>query len=323
VPLEVTTLAGLDAHVAMRLAAGSQRIIITGASGWLGMATLELLSKCLGSEMAQRVVCFGSSPRELVLRDGTRVSQRALGELGDLVAQDSWLLHFAFLTKDRAEMMDEASYRSANTAIREIVVAALDKIGVEAVFVASSGAAAKALDGQAAPAMRLYGELKLMDEAAFSDWAERSGHRAVIGRIYNITGPYINKHGAYAIASFITDALAGRTISVTASRAVVRSNVAIRQLMSLVFALLDGVDGPVMRFDSGGTPAELEDIATLVCTCLGGNGVDRAAITNDMPDLYFGNFTEYGEITKAYKISDVSIEQQILETADYMKFCIN
>jgi nucleoside-diphosphate-sugar epimerase len=68
--------------------------------------------------------------------------------------------------------------------------------------------------------MRLYGSLKREDEERFAAWADAAGKRAVIARIFALTGPYINKPGAYAIASFLADAMAARPVEV---RAPVRS----------------------------------------------------------------------------------------------------
>jgi len=308
----------LETEVARRLAQGSRRIVLIGAGGWLGLATLELLHQALGEVFARRVVCFGSAARELELRGGLTVAQQSLSALAQLPAKPSIVLHFAFLTKDRAEAMDEDAYRAANRAISQTVLAALDRIGAEAVFVASSGAAAKAHDRAASAAMRLYGELKLADEAAFAQWAEESGRRAVIGRIYNITGPYINKHAAYAIASFILDALARRVISVRAPRRVVRANVAIRELMSLVLALLDQHESGVVRFDSGGEPQELEPIAQAVSDNLRGVGVHRAAITEAQDDLYFGDGSAYAALLREHGIASVPLSAQIAETAEYI-----
>lgn len=306
-------------HVAEQLRLSDRRIVITGAGGWLGLATLDLLADALGGHFADRVRCFGATPRTITLCSGRSISQQPLGALSSLSRTPSWLLHFAFLTKDRAEGMAEAEYRAANVAIRDMVLAALSPIGVDRLFVASSGAAAKAHDPQASAAMRLYGELKLLDEEAFAEWASGTpDRRAVIGRIFNVTGPYINKHEAYAIASFIIDALAGREIAVRATRRVVRANVAIRELMSLVFAMLADDRGPVAQFDSGGDPLELGELAAVISQRLNGRGVQRAAITDPVADIYHGDVAAYRALLTQYGVDPVPLGDQIAETAAYL-----
>lgn len=308
----------LDPAVARALVDDRRTIVVTGASGWLGMATLDLLHDALGASFGERVRCFGSSARLLDLGGRRAVAQSALVDLPNLEADRPWLLHFAFQTKERAEAMTEEAYRAANLAIGDTVLAALDRIDAEAVFVASSGAATKVDDPAPSPAMRLYGAMKRDDEERFAAWARDRRRRAVIGRIFNVTGPFINKHGAYAIASFILDALARRPIAVRAPREVVRGYVAIRELMSLVFALMgDGPDG-VARFDSGGEAMELGAVARAVADALGGGTVDRAAITECDADRYAGDGPAYAGLLARHGIEPVALDRQVVETARYL-----
>jgi len=305
--------------MACALADTDRPIVITGASGWLGLATLDLLERALGAAFGERVHCFGSAARDLDLGGGRLVRQHALADLASLDRPGAWVLHFAFLTKDRAEAMDDAAYRAANQRISDTVVAALDAIDAAAVFVASSGAAYKAEDPAAAPAMRLYGAMKRDDEDRFADWATARGKRAVIGRIFNITGPFINKHQAYAMASFILDALAARPIEVRAPREVVRGYVAIRELVSLIFALLGDAPSGVVRFDTGGEALELGAVARVVADALQGPGVDRAAITDPAADRYAGDGDAYAALLARHGIAPVPLDRQVIETADYLQ----
>lgn len=309
----------LEPHVASALAQGEQRIVVTGAGGWLGLATLELLADALGQDFAKRVACFGSSARTLELRGGRHVPQAPLADLKDLPARPTWLLHLAFLTKDRAEAMSEADYRAANRAIGDTVLGALDRIGVEAIFVASSGAAGRADDPAASAAMRLYGALKQADEALFASWAEAKDRRAVIARIFSLTGPYINKHQAYAMASFILDGIAGRPIAVNAPHGVSRSYVAIRELMSLAFASLGAGKQGVVRFDSGGKALELGDVARTVASVFEDIEVQRAPIGDTPEDRYCGDDDAYTVLLARHSIAPVSLAQQVAETAAYLR----
>lgn len=304
--------------IAGMIAQGDQHIAIAGAGGWIGLATLDLLESALGDAIADRVSCYGSSTRTLTLRSGRQMVQAPLAQIANLQHKRIWLLHFAFQTKDRAEALSEDAYRAANDAISATILDAVQRLPVEAMFVASSGAATKATDPCASPAMRLYGQMKLDDEDRFAAWALDNGRRAVIGRIFNITGPYINKHQAYAIANFIMDALAQRPIEVRAPREVFRTYVAIRELLSLIFALMADEGASLARFDSGGDRMELGAVAAVVSATLGGPPVARAAITEARADDYAGDGAAYARLLERYGISSVPLDRQILETAEYM-----
>jgi nucleoside-diphosphate-sugar epimerase len=311
---------GLTGSVASAVAGRSERILLTGASGWLGKATLAMLAEALGDDFERRVHCFGSERRDIDLGDGLVVTQLPLTALTELPSAPSWMLHLAFLTKDRVAGMDEANYVAACRAISESVERALDKIGVTGLFVPSSGAAYRAGDMAASSAMRLYGSMKLADEILFARWAERTGRTAVIARIFNVTGAYINKFDAYALASFIVDALHDRPIVIQATRPVMRSFVATRELIGLVFALLAADDGAITRFDTAGEAVlEMGALAEMIRAIIGSSGeVSRPPVNAGPADFYAGEKAGYQALIERFGIRSVALPNQIVETADYI-----
>src|SRR5579864_3106426 len=76
-------------------------IVVTGATGWLGMATLERLERQLGHQFARRVFAFASRPTEVQLRSGRTVACAPLRALSELKVGRYVFLHYAFVTKDR------------------------------------------------------------------------------------------------------------------------------------------------------------------------------------------------------------------------------
>ena len=303
-----------------RLVDGPWRIVITGAGGWLGLATLELLHLALGPDFERRVVCFGSSRRDLHLRDGLKVSQKPLSEIGREIRSPTLLLHLAYLTQDKAKGMDAADYEAANRAISSTVLEALGGLGVEGVFLASSGATRMADDPDADPSKRLYGRLKVEDEGRFAAWAEGLGHRAAIARIFALSGPYINKPGAYALASFVDDVLGGRPPTVRAPRPVYRSWVAISELMSVVFGVLTDTEAMVERFDTAGAdPLEMAEAAAAVARALGVSGaIDRAPIVDPAADCYCGDRDAYAALIRRFGVEQVAFDEQVRHTARFM-----
>jgi nucleoside-diphosphate-sugar epimerase len=310
----------LEPSIANLLTCLDQRIIVTGGGGWLGMATLDLLAKALGPDFERRVVCFGSRKCMLTLSDHRQIEQNELALMGTLEHKPSLLLHYAFLTKDRAEQMSETDYRAANRTITDTVVSALEGSGVTRVFVASSGAAALINDPAANSAMRLYGELKYSEELRFADWAEAmpQSRRLAIGRIFSLSGPWINKPQAYALASFIIDGLAGRPIEVRATSTVWRSYVAVREVVSIVLGLLLSPEGePVLRFATGGEALELEAVAQAVADVVGGQVV-RAAILSNREDRYVGNEAQWANLLARFGMQHLPIVEQVAETAAWL-----
>jgi nucleoside-diphosphate-sugar epimerase len=311
------TLSGAGA---LRLGMGRDRVIVTGAGGWLGLATLEMLHDLFGDAIHDRVACFGSRERTLRLRDGLELTQYPLEALGALPQQPSLLLHFAFLTQEKAKILSPEAYAAANWTISLQVMTALDRIGVRGVFLASSGAVYQADDPRALKSKRLYGSLKQEDEDRFTGWAEDGGGRLVIARIFNLTGPYINKRDSYALACFIADALAERPIQIEASHRVYRSYVAVEELMSVGLGALTAERSGIVRFDTAGASAlEIDGVAHAVADTLAPRlAVRRAPMTRDLPDRYVGDGAAYNDLRESLGVRTVSLTDQILQTAAFM-----
>ncbi len=313
---EYPSLTGAGAEA---LKSSTDRIVVVGAGGWLGLATLEALHQTLGGAFRDRVFCYGSNRRSLALRGGITVAQAPLSELASLTAAPSLVLHLAFLTQEKAKAMSEADYVAANRGISGQVLAALDAIGATGVFVASSGAVYMADDQAAEASKRLYGRLKLEDEAAFAAWAQASAKRAVVARVFNVSGPYINKIGSYALACFIADALAARPIEIKATRPVVRSYVSIGELMSVAFGALTSAPGVVTFDTAGDEDLEMSDIARYVLETVGESaGVVRAALVEGPADRYVGDGTFYLDLRHRFDVEPVDFATQVRQTASFM-----
>jgi len=310
----------LSGEGARALASDRTRIVVVGAGGWLGLATLELLHGLFGARFGDRVVCFGSAERALCLRGGLTVQQRPLGDLTDLPAAPTLVLHYAFLTQEKARAMTEQSYVAANAAISGAVLAALDRIGATGVFLPSSGAVHQIGEPSVEASKRLYGRLKLEDETQFARWAEVDGRRAVIARVFNLSGPYINKQSSYALACFIADALADRPIAIRANRPVFRSFVAINELVSLALGALTVTQPASAPFDTAGDQDyEMSEIALMVQRVLGREtGIDRPTIIDQAPDRYVGDGAAYRRLRDAARVAPVAFPDQIRQTACFM-----
>jgi nucleoside-diphosphate-sugar epimerase len=298
----------------------TRRIIIVGARGWVGRTAIALLSEALGPAcFAERVICVGSTAGLVEIGD-QEVLQRSLSDLATLDPCPTLLLHLAFLTMDKFAEMHPDDYVRSNQVLSRAVLEALEPIGVDRLFVASSGAAAFADNPDAADNLRCYGRLKRDDETLFAGWgnAMPDRRRVAIARIYSVSGPHINKHQTYALANLILAALEGRPIEVHASKRVIRSYVAVRDLLSLVFAILLAPDAdPIIQFDTGGEPCELGELATIIARTLGGEA-SRPPVTDSTENRYVGDPRSWSALLECYGIEPLALREQVLETAAHL-----
>lgn len=312
----------LPAALAVRLRESHWRFVVTGAGGWAGMATLDLLYAALGGQASRRVLAFGSTARELLLRDGNRVQQQPLAALAELASAPTMLLHYAFLTRDRVAGMNLPDYVAQNRAISELVERFARRSGVDTALVLSSGAV-YARDGslerdlQANP----YGLLKLEDEARFMRWAEERRAALVLPRLFNLSGPYINKLDTYALATLIRAAQAGEPMRIRATRAVVRSYTAVEDLLAASLWRLAQVGRGAARFDTAGErEIEIGELALQVNLVLGSTvPIERPPLEGGTRvDRYVGDGAAYAALLDEAGIEPQPLQRQIARTAEYL-----
>ncbi|MES2355317.1 MAG: NAD(P)-dependent oxidoreductase [Pseudomonadota bacterium] len=308
---------------ATALRESDDRIIVTGASGWIGMTTLEMLHGIFGSRFPRRVVCFGSNARTLTLRNGVSIEQKPLDRLGDLPSYPSTLLHYAYLTREKTFDRPLGEYIATNRNISSYIESQALRIGVERIFITSSGAVYNTDRSLTSDIENnAYGFLKLEDEKRFIKLAGIANARIAVARVFNVAGPYINKWNSYALASIVLDALRGYEIAIKSSHRVVRSYTEIAQLVSMAFAFLYSLDSEkVLLFDTAGEEEiEIGALATTVNQALGVNvPVKRAALHSAREDRYVGDGGEYLSRSYAYGVDVCPLKKQIQKTAAYLK----
>lgn len=298
------------------------RILVTGASGWLGQATLELLSNTLGSRWHTRVSAFGSQARTWSLRDGTIVSQRPLTELPALPHSPSLLLHFAYLTREKASTMSADAYINTNRMLSRLAAEGGASVGVERVFVTSSGAvnAAMAKPDDEDPNL-FYGRLKLEDEALFKTFVQAAPERRTfIARLFNLSGPYINKLNSYALASFIRQARQGR-IQIHARHPVVRSYTSAANLLGVAMGqLLTTEADPFLCVETTGEcEVEVGDLAQMVREFVAPDAaIARLPMLAEPADRYVGDGARYRQLLALHGIDEHPLARQINDTADFI-----
>jgi UDP-glucuronate decarboxylase len=308
--------ASLPASVRDRLVDGRQRVVVLGATGWLGMVVLDLLEAVLGARFNQQVSAWASRERVVQLRSGTEVGVRDLRNAGPGDVDGALVLHFAFLTRDRAAAMGAGAFLQANLAITHRVLSLLAG-GPSGLVYASSGAVYDPAGGFVTDVLdNPYGTAKRLDELALRAACSDALASCVIPRIFSVSGPYMTKPELYALGDLILQASRGDTLRIRATLPVYRSYIAAGDLLSVcIAAALEGERDLV--FDSGGEVIEVGDLAMLVRDNAGRPemSVERSWDPSGEPDRYIADSSAVDQLAHRFGVSLQSLPDQVVETA--------
>lgn len=309
-----------SSETARALRVSGRRIVVTGAGGWLGKASLEMLHAALGDEFGERVIAYASSTRTETLRSGVQINIRALSTLDDDAPNGAYVLHYAYLGKEQVAKLGPERFIEVNKEINDRVLRFAQGIKSGGLFFASSGAAHFSVGSEQDPDREPYGAAKVRDEARFL--ALTAPHFPVVCcRIFNMAGPFINKLDDYALSCIIRDIQNGGPIRLRASRSVFRSFVHVRDIVDLAGSLMVNGGAPSEPFDTCGSEiVEVGELARRAAEVLGrpDTPVSRPALTDAAEDRYVGRNQPFKELLSNMGITPLSLDAQIRDTEEYL-----
>lgn len=294
------------------------RYVLTGPSGWIGQAMLAHLARVLGGMLGGRVAAFGSAARTLCLPWGETLAVRALADLraGDVAG--AHVIHLAFLTKEKVATLGAQAFTDANLAIDDIVLRAVSNAAPRSLFIASSGAAALA---EAGDDEHPYGLAKLHQERRFCEAAQGGGFALIAGRIYNLSGPHINKLEAYALSNFIQQAFAQGRIVIEATTPVFRSFLHVDDLCALICAAgRAGLHRDRPLSFCGAELVEMAELATAVAACFDRPiAIERRPVDWARPSRYVGDFAETRLLAEELGVKLQPLSGQVADTVAWVQ----
>jgi UDP-glucuronate decarboxylase len=298
------------------------QVVVTGAGGWLGQATLEMLDWTFGARSVSRTHVFASSHRTMRLRSGTRLEVLPLRELSQLNPGPHILAHYAFATREFVSQLGVEPYIARNEELTDHVTTHILRTRPIGILNLSSGAVYLGDDIATNP----YGVLKARDERRFFEIALDLGAggpspRVVIPRLFNLSGPFLNKPD-YVLGSIIRDISRGGPIQLHSAKSVVRSYVHVGDLVNLAFAMMLG-EGPLPleAFDTAGErEIEVGEMAELAASVLGHPGMEilRPHFDGSPEDRYVGDPSTLNFLARSYEVELQMLARQIRDTAQYI-----
>ncbi len=288
-------------------ALANDRVLVTGASGWLGRTAVDLLAPLelptLAVASRARVIRVSDFEIECRVWDDREVAAFAPTVVVDC----------AFLTRDRVADMPLGDYVAANRTLTERLLYATRLSSVRLALTVSSGAAINphdALDGPIED--NPYGYLKREAEQRLAQAAAESAAVPVVVRAWSISGAHVQKPQGYALSSMIRDADSG-AIRIRARRPVFRRYVLAEELLAL--GLAEGGVGPA-TIDSGGELVEMAELAARIAAVVRPDAViSRDEVDPSEPDNYHSDGHDWEMRCQRWDLASASLSRQIEITA--------
>lgn len=292
------------------------RIVITGATGWLGRETAELLARTLGDEFSRRIVLVSSTPKITQIED---YSIKCIGwEDFKTLKSIDLLIHFAYLNQDRADLIGFPEFIETNRLITSDVMRVLNVSPGCDVLAASSGAAGfYSGNVDSVNSMEVYASLKLESERHF---LQNPNIGSIVNmRIWNVTGSGLDINSNYAIANFFKQALNSNRIELTGNGNSTRTYIDVKEMM---FTFLQSLDKSARTTtDSGGYQVSLLNLASKVLYALGLPGTSISLNGESKQASHYNpNSQLFNQMAREFKLNISNIDSQIANLTKIFTF---
>jgi len=292
------------------------KVLITGATGWLGHAALQAIKKVLPEVKSEDLNLYAS--RERLYSDPSfgmvKINEFAWSE--HTPNSIDLFIGLALKTRDYAKKMDEKDYLADNKALIEKHIELMQATKPKKIILISSGVVSKYLEGSWP--LDPYTEIKLLEEKLFNEFAEQAGSKLIILRLWGATGELMTEPLKYAIGDLIYQAETTNQIVIESKREVFRRYADATQIFQvLIRGLQNNFSGTL---NSGGVTVEIESLAQLIVNNYQKSiEIVRNLDTGSKPDLYVPTDSDFDNLAKSVGVTLLSLEDQIALTTKSVK----
>ena len=294
------------------------RVVITGASGWVGRAMIETLIAKYGQSILDVVELYGSKEKSITTLSGLNLKVRPLNTI-DLNRHVDIFAPLAFLTQEKYGVFGKTDYERISEEIISIHSNILNSTKPNSTLYFSSGITSTESENLSRPESFLrYKELKVIEEKIYKDLIAYHGGCLITCRLFSMSGRFMADPAKYALGNFIHQALNKNKIEIYSNKLTYRKYVLDTDLCTLMLELAN--HGKNVEFESTGSLVELGDLAFLVAQHfnLSDNNVTRARI-EEPEDRYFSSNSTMDELFLSAGLRQHPLQEQISITIQGIK----
>lgn len=291
------------------------RIVITGASGWVGRSFIKSLIDIYGLDIMKEVELYGSSARKLKLTTGVNLF---ISDLQDISKNGEIDLYvpLAFQTQDKLNDMTKFEYIKKNTELINLHAKVIKGHSIKrAVFFSSGIVSLTPSDVERPESYWIYKQLKALEEKVFFEEFSKQFTKVAACRLFSVSGSEMQDPKKYALGDFLVRGLSNKGIILNSQRQIHRRYVDIENVCEAL--IRETCDGSSTLIESTGTRVTLLELARQVCQIfeLDSGVLDRIDDSHSESDHYYSTSIGMEKLFAKHSIYPLNLDQQIRKTA--------
>lgn len=308
-----STLKNVELVNALKPLIKDQKILVSGASGWLGKNLIELLLDLFDNQIPESILLTASSAKvvdiygdrkiQVIKWDRNRISE----------FRPTLFINLAFLTRDKLLSTPVSDYIKTNREIINESLWAAKLPSVKYVLSTSSGVA-KEIKTTENIETDPYGKLKRIEEIELKKTCEELEKSLLVLRVWTVSGKYIKFGDLLVIQSLISRLIKNEDFEIKSNNKVWRTYIHAYEMFGLaILAILTGKTGII---NSGGIKVELTDLATCALKTFESNSkVFHSNSITSKDSNYVSVSPDLNEIAELNDLKIMDLSAQLIDTA--------
>jgi len=285
-------------------------IVVNGASGWLGTATLRAIERIEERQNPWVRTLLGSHTRTHLFHNfgNYQIFDSQVNSLR-LPTQD-YFVNLAFKTRDYISKMGENEYTRINLDIIKNSIELVKLLKPKSIVLVSSGVVTKYQQSEGKLYNDAYTRLKIHEEKEFEKVSNEINANLIILRMWAASGADMTEPEKYGIGNLLIQSKTSSSIFIESQKRVFRRYADASQQLEICIRL--AIQGSNETLNSGGALLEIRDLANIIISKYSpGKNLIHKINEKLNPDDYFWPGQTFEEHAKRVNVDLYDVEEQI------------